>query len=169
MGSHWRVRNRAADLLEGFVRLVSAVQPTRVLILPSEMGFVRCGPARAGGGAFVQSWESLLSRLPGSGAEALRRYERIAHPVVGTFHFYDPRSFTHTRAEWAREWHVSTGGARIRAIFDAVRDAVPALPFYIGEFGLDVAEREEWHRTDGRHADGAEWLRAVRARRVMTA
>ena len=43
------------------------------------------------------------------------------------------------------------------------RRTLPALPFYVGEFGLDVQAPSDWHRTDGVHADGAEWLRAVRS------
>lgn len=158
----WHVANRAADLIEGFVRLVAARQPTRVLIVPGEVGFPRCAPDGPSS-AFEQSWMTLTSRRAGSGADALRRYATIGAPLIGTFHFYDPRTFTHWTGGPRAEWDVTTGGARIAAILDAVRAAVPTLPFYIGEFGLDLEPAAEWHRSDGEHADGAEWLRAVRA------
>ena len=75
-----------------------------------------------------------------------------------TFHFYDPRQFTHqpngeTTGQYVR-WESATGAARVAAIFDAVRDALPTLPVYVGEFGLDV------HRSfESGTSDEIGWLR----------
>ena len=160
----WGVQNRAADLMMGFALLVADAQPGRVLIIPAEMGVPRCSPsAGPESQAFVQSWESILQKRPGNGADSLNRFSALRVPVVGTFHFYDPRQFTHQPRFYGEQaasghvrWDVAHGGGRIRMIFDAVRAAVPQLPFYVGEFGLDLLGIAPGT------ADGAEWLRAVR-------
>ena len=82
----WHVRDRAADLLVGVARLIARAQPGRVLVMPTEMGFLRCAADGTAAG-FVHSWESLVSRRPGGGAETLRQYASYPHPIIGTFHF----------------------------------------------------------------------------------
>ena len=123
-----------------------------------------CG-VDGGGTSFAQSWEGLLSGHAGNGAASLRRFVLEAFPrvpVVGTFHFYDPRAFTHARSPDARrEWDVRRGAARVDAIFGAVRRAVPSLPFYIGEFGLDVSGAQDQHSGGNATADAdvaLDWL-----------
>ena len=158
----WGVANRAADLMVGFALLVAEAQPGRVLVLPAEMGIPRCtlgGPEES----FVQSWESILRKTPGNGADSLNRFSLLSLPVVGTFHFYDPRRFTHQPRFYSGQasgghvrWDVARDGGRVRMIFDAVRAAVPHLPFYIGEFGLDLDGI-----APGSQA-GADWPRSVR-------
>ena len=150
----WAVADRAEDVLLGFANAVHAAQPGRVLILPGEMGFPRCdvdGPAAA----FVQSWERIASRKPGNAAQSLNRFLQLPIPVIGTFHFYDPRRFTHQNEHDNVYWDVAEGVPRVRAIFDAVKDAVPDIPLYVGEFGLDVS-------AIARPSDGARWYAAVR-------
>ena len=182
------VRDRTADLLTGFVELIAGMQPERVLILPTEMGHPRCAPAESQNDQFVQSWEGLMRRWPGSSAQSLERFAALDHPVIGTFHFCatphgrtgkplpacsqtrssdapselslrgtdDPPRFTH-QGNVLEHWDVASGAARVALIFDGVRAAVPStLPFYVGEFGLDVSSLH-------RKSDGAAWLRTVRA------
>lgn len=149
----WHVENRVGDLQMEFVQLVSAAQPDRVVIVPAEMGYLRCGPVGPSR-HFIQSWETIISRRIGNGADALRRFELLSLPVIGTFHFYDPRKFTHQQPLEDERWSVQRDSERIRVIFEAIRLALPALPFYVGEFGLHV---------DIAHpADAVEWLRTVR-------
>lgn len=160
----WRVHDRVADLLVDWARLVGHTQPGRVVVLPTEIGFLRCGPDGPES-RFMQSWESLLSGHAGNGAASLRRFiDDVRIPVIGTFHFYDPRTFTHARGTALRAWDVRRGAARIEAIFSLVRAAVPSVPFYVGEFGLDVDGSQDQSSGGNRSSDsdGAAWLRAVR-------
>ena len=78
----WSVHNRFGDLHMGFVELVQGAQPGRVLILPAEMGNPRCGPDGPSD-HFLQSWEAILSKRPGNGAESLRRFAHSAYPIIG--------------------------------------------------------------------------------------
>ena len=150
-GNAWgrhRVRGRLSSLYRGWVEQVRRAQPSRVLVLPGELGF-RCDGL--GGGHSLSSSAALLAD-----AAQLSSLARADGRIAVTFHYYEPRAFTTQGDAASVRWHAASQAAAVAADMTAVRQAVgPATPVYLGEFGLAAA-------SIAREEEAAAWLRTVR-------
>ena len=179
-GNAWgrhRVRGSLRSVYRHWIAQVHAEQPSRVLILPGELGF-RCDGQ--GGGHSVSSSNALAAD-----AEVLARLAAETPLLAATFHYYEPRCagtaldsqpkqdplpaccsrvrVPHRRSQFTAQqdgagvrWRAAAQAAAVAADMAALREAVgDATPLYMGEFGLAV-------HAIARERDAAAWLRAVR-------
>ena len=85
--------------------------------------------------------------------------------LIGTFHYYDPRTFTKsTHESYSPAWGTSNEFIQVITDFDevltantnwAVRNGTEPLPLYLGEFGVD--NEADLHTTDRKR-----WLSWIR-------
>ena len=150
-GNAWgrhRVRGRLSSMYRGWVEQVRRAQPSRVLILPGELG-VRCDGL--GGGHSLSSSAALAAD-----AAQLSSLAQADGLIAVTFHYYEPRAFTTQSDAASVRWHAASQAAAVAADMASLRQAIgPTTPVYLGEFGLaaaSIAQEEE----------AAAWLRAVR-------
>ena len=177
--NHTVVGSRWVDMLPDVLELIARAQPKRVVIVGAEMGRRTDQPSAAAAG-FVRTRADLYSSAVATAAASSRAIDFVnsgpalamdaasiadlgkRFALIATFHFYRPRNFTsqglpdvvHPQPRWKAS---AADLADLATQFDEARRALgPAIPVYLGEFGVnvDLIPHPE---------DGVSWLRHVRA------
>lgn len=143
----WHLRRVQRDFFSTVLRPITAqihaAQPTRIVVVPGEMGH-RCDITD-----WASSSEGLLMDAHLVNELASRQHPS---PLLATFHYYEPRNFTNQLPPERLEWGTPVEHDLPRERFRVIRAALD-IPTYLGELGLNLQYVDP--------ASASAWLREV--------